>query len=160
MSGMWLSISGLALAGVMRLADAYFFLEQIHETLQPFVASLCQTLAGGCLESVRQVQQLGLEMVEAKTFVIVLPVLRLRILWIVQRAAHTSGDVKGARHAEHAKGVETVGVLHDFRFERGRRDVGGKLCASMAWATALIFAPGQAMSANMIDAFSAAIREA
>lgn len=110
----------------MLSADADFFLEQLHETLQAFVANLCQTLTGGRLETVRQVQQLGLEMIEAKALVVVVPFFRLWVQRVVQRTAHAPGNVEGTRHAEHAKGVEAVGVLDDFRFEGDGRDVGAE----------------------------------
>ena len=101
----------------MLWADADFFLEQLHEIFQTFMSDAGQALTGEGLEAVCQVQQLGLEMIEAKALVIVFPRFRFRVLWVIQRAAHATGDVKSARNAEHAKGIETVGVLHDFRFE-------------------------------------------
>ncbi|MNG20577.1 hypothetical protein D3C84_1048410 [compost metagenome] len=65
-------------------------------------------------------------MVDAEASVVIVAVIGLRVLRVVEGAAHAPGNVKGAGDAEHTQGVEAVGVLHDFRFQRGRRDVGGK----------------------------------
>lgn len=65
--------------------DADLFLELFHETLQTLMADLRQTLAGGSLETVGEVQQFGLEVIEAKTFVVVVALFRFGILWVVQR---------------------------------------------------------------------------
>ncbi|MNV73941.1 hypothetical protein D3C71_1671180 [compost metagenome] len=68
-------------------------------------------------------QQLGLEVIETKTLVVVVPCAGQGVRGIVKRAAHAPGDVKRARHAEHAEGVEAVGVLKDFRFQGDGSDV-------------------------------------
>ncbi|MNH31342.1 hypothetical protein D3C79_916970 [compost metagenome] len=52
--------------------------------------------------------------------------MRQRIGGIVQRAAHTPADVETARHANHADGVQTVGILDDFRLQGFRRNGGRK----------------------------------
>lgn len=46
--------------------DADLFFELFHETLQTLMANLRQALAGDGLETVGEVQQFGLEVVEAK----------------------------------------------------------------------------------------------
>ncbi|MOA11585.1 hypothetical protein D3C78_1315350 [compost metagenome] len=60
-------------------------------------------LPGGSLETVGQVQQFGLEMIEAETSIIVIPGLGLRILRVIECTAHASGHIEGARHPEQAQ---------------------------------------------------------
>lgn len=67
------------------------------------MTDLRKTLAGDGLETVGEVQQFGLEMIEAKTRVIVIALFRFGILRVVERRTHAPGDVESAGDAEHAE---------------------------------------------------------
>lgn len=138
----------------------HLFQQIVDKASHAFGAQLGHVPPGGSLEAVLQFEQLGFEVIQAETFVVVLTMFGTRVGGIIQRAAHAAADIEAARHADQANGVETIGVLQDPRLQRLRGMPAEKLCASIAWATAAISAGAHSSRVSVSVACCAAMREA
>lgn len=138
----------------------HLFQQSVDKAPHPFGALLGHLSPGGGLEAVLQLEELGFEVIQAETLVVVLTMLGPRIRSVIQRAAHAAADIEAAGYANQANGVETIGVLQDLRFQRLRRMPAEKLCASIAWATAAMSAGDHSSWVSVSVACCAAMREA
>lgn len=83
-------------------------------------------LSGLGLEAIRQLEKLGLKMVDGKALVVQWAMQSLRIGRIVKAGAEPPGNVETARRPDHSDGIQPVGVLQDFCFQRFRCKIGRK----------------------------------
>lgn len=110
----------------------HLFQQIVDKAPHAFGALLGHVPPGGGLEAVLQFEQLGFEVIQAETLVVILTMFGPRVGGVVQRAAHAAADIEAARHADQADGVEAIGILQDLRLQRLRGMPAEKLCASMA----------------------------
>ncbi|SCM75503.1 hypothetical protein KL86PLE_20171 [uncultured Pleomorphomonas sp.] len=94
--------------------------------MQPGVALGGQPAAGRRLEAFAELEQLGYEVIEREAAVVERPLFGRGVAGVVKMVVQPAGDVEAAGRADHADGVEPIGVLQDAGFQRDRLDAAGK----------------------------------
>lgn len=90
------------------------------------MALMRHLLSGLGLEAIRQLEKLGLKMVDGKALIVQWALQSLRIGWIVKTGTEPPGNVETARRTDHPDGIQPVGILQDFCFQRFGGKIGRK----------------------------------